>query len=95
MPSDIPPLTYGTFFHIYNRGNNGENLFLQERNYAYFMQLWWKHISPVAEAWAYGLLRNHFHAVVYIKKKEDLIPNLTGLKASTPPGVDALRPVRF
>jgi hypothetical protein len=26
---------------------------------------------------------------VYIRKKEDLIPNLTGLKASTPPGVDA------
>lgn len=79
MPTDIPPLTYGTFFHIYNRGNNGENIFIQERNYAYFMELWWKHITPIAETWAFGLLRNHFHASVWIKRLEDLYPNLTGL----------------
>ena len=72
MPTDIPPLTYGTFFHIYNRGNNGENIFIQERNYYYFTELWWKHISPIAETWAYGLLQNHFHATVYIKNREDL-----------------------
>ena len=82
MPTDIPPLTYGTFLHIYNRGNNRENIFFQERNYAYFMELWWKHISPIAETWAYCLLRNHFHAAVYIKNKEDLHPNLTGLTSS-------------
>jgi putative transposase len=29
-------------------------------------------VSPIAETWAYCLLRNHFHAVVYIKKKEVL-----------------------
>ncbi len=85
MPIDIAPLTYGTFYHIYNRGNNRENIFLQERNYAYFLNLWWKHISPVAETWAYCLLRNHFHAAVYIK---DPMTDLSGLKASTPPGVD-------
>lgn len=72
MPTEIPPITYGTFYHIYNRGNNRENIFVQERNYAYFMELWWKHVSPIAETWAYGLLRNHFHAAVFIKYKEDL-----------------------
>jgi putative transposase len=72
MPTDIPPITYGTFYHIYNRGNNRENIFLQERNYPYFLELWWKHVSPIAETWAYCLLRNHFHVAVYIKKKEDL-----------------------
>ena len=76
MPTDILPLTHGNFYHIYNRGNNHENIFLQERNYAYFLELWWKHIRPIAETWAYCLLRNHFHAVVYIKNREDL----TGLK---------------
>lgn len=84
--SEIPPITYGTFYHIYNRGNNHENIFVQERNYAYFMELWWKHISPIAETWAYSLLRNHFHASVFIKNKEDLIidlnPNLTGLTSN-------------
>ena len=83
MPTDIPPLTYGNFYHIYNRGNNYENLFIQERNYAYFLDLWWKHISPIAETWAYCLLRNHFHTVVYIRNKEDLTGlggDLSGLK---------------
>ena len=70
--SEHPPLTPGTFYHIYNRGNNRENIFIQERNYAYFMELWWKHISPIAETWAYCLMRNHFHAAVYIKEKPDL-----------------------
>ena len=78
MPTDIPPLTYGNFYHIYNRGNNHENIFFQERNFAYFLDLWWKHISPIAETWAYCLLRNHFHAVVYVKNKEDL----TGFKST-------------
>lgn len=72
MPSDIPPISFGTFFHIYNRGNNCENIFFQERNYAYFMELWWKHTYQIAETWTYCLLRNHFHAVVFIKNEEDL-----------------------
>ena len=36
------------------------------------MELWWKHISPIAETWAFCLLRNHFHAAVYIKDQADL-----------------------
>ena len=80
MPTDIPPLAYGTFYHIYNRGNNHENIFVEVRNYAYFLELWWKHVSPIAETWAYCLLRNHFHIVVFIKNREGLITNLTGLE---------------
>jgi len=73
MPSDIPPLARGAFYHIYNRGNNRENIFLEERNYLYFMNLWWKHVGPIAETWAYCLMRNHFHAVIYL-------PDLTSLE---------------
>jgi len=72
MPTDTPPLVHGNFYHIYNRGNNRENIFPQERNYAYFMDLWWKHINPIAETWTYCLLKNHFHAVVYIRDSADL-----------------------
>ena len=75
MTTDIPPLVHGNFYHIYNRGNNHENIFIQERNYAYFLDLWWKHTGLIAETWTYCLLRNHFHAVVYIKGQI----NLTGL----------------
>ena len=80
MPSDTPPITFGTFFHIYNRGNNGENIFVQERNYTYFMELWWKYTYQVFETWAFCLLRNHFHIAGFFKTKEDL----AGLKIKEP-----------
>lgn len=80
MPSDISPITFGTFFHIYNRGNNGGNIFVKERNYAYFMELWWKHTYQVFETWAFCLLRNHFHIAGFFKNKEDLV----GLKLKDP-----------
>jgi REP element-mobilizing transposase RayT len=80
MPSNIPPLAFGNFYHIYNRGNNRENVFIQERNYIYFMELWWKHTFQIAETYAYCLLRNHFHAVVYIRNQEDLTRDLTGFQ---------------
>jgi hypothetical protein len=34
------PLTEGQYYHIYNRGNNGENIFLEARNYDYFFKLY-------------------------------------------------------
>lgn len=80
MPTNPTPLTFGNFYHIFNRGNNHENVFFQERNYAYFMELWWKHTFQIAETYAYCLLKNHFHAVVYIKDESDL----TGFKLKQP-----------
>ena len=58
------PLQFGQYYHIYNRGNNRENLFVQPRNYPYFMQLYTKHILPVAETFAYCLMPNHYHLLV-------------------------------
>jgi putative transposase len=65
------PLEYGQYYHIYNRGNNGENLFFEERNYPYFLKLYAQHILPVADTYAYCLLRNHFHVLVRIKTEEE------------------------
>ena len=61
------PLQYGLYYHIYNRGNNRENIFIEERNYRYFLQLYLKYIEPIAWTFAYCLLRNHFHFLVRIK----------------------------
>lgn len=65
------PLRPGVFYHIYNRGTNRENIFLEERNYRHFLQLYAKHIEPVAETYAYCLLRNHFHLLVRLKEIAD------------------------
>jgi putative transposase len=61
------PLEPGQYYHIYDRGNNRGNISREERNYAYFMRLWAKHIDPVADTFAYCLMRNHFHFLVQIK----------------------------
>jgi len=76
------PLLYDTYYHIYNRGNNRENIFIQERNYDYFMKLYEKHISPVADTFAYSLLRNHFHVSVKTKSEEEIIEYQKTLKVS-------------
>jgi len=76
MPKPVP-LQYGKYYHIFNRGNNQENIFIEERNYRYFLRLYAKHIMPVSNTYAYCLLRNHFHFLVRIKTVEE--QELTGL----------------
>ncbi len=61
------PLQPGCFYHVYNRGNNRETIFREVRNYEYFLKLWKKHITPVADTYAYCLLGNHFHALIRVK----------------------------
>ena len=83
MPSP-PPLAYDTYYHIYNRGNNGENLFKQERNYPYFLRLYAKHIEPIVDTFAYCLLPNHFHLLVRIKSEEEIGQALKDSKPAKP-----------
>ncbi|MGC1376744.1 MAG: hypothetical protein WA821_10985 [Anaerolineales bacterium] len=70
------PLLYDTYYHIYNRGNNRENIFIQERNYEYFLNLYAKYIEPVADTFAYSLLRNHFHISLRVKSEEEILKTL-------------------
>lgn len=74
------PLLYDTYYHIYNRGNNGENIFVQERNYEHFMNLYFKYIDPIAETYAYCLLRNHFHVSLKTKTEEEIEQTLKALE---------------
>lgn len=60
------------FYHIYNRGNNKENLFLEPENYSHFLNLVKTHIIEIADIYAYCLLKNHFHLVIKIKSKTEL-----------------------
>lgn len=59
-------------YHLYNRGNNKENIFIDEKNYYYFLQQLKKHIAPVADIYAYCLLKNHFHLLLRIKDEQEL-----------------------
>ncbi|MFC2030657.1 transposase [Chloroflexota bacterium] len=72
------PLVHGQYYHIFNRGNGGENLFREERNYPYFLGLFARYIEPVAETYAYCLMPNHFHVLVRIKDWQVLSSEGTG-----------------
>jgi putative transposase len=66
------PLEFGKYYHIYNRGINSENIFKENRNHEYFLILYNKHIDPIAETFAWCLLKNHFHLLVRIKTFEEI-----------------------
>jgi len=65
-------LEYGKYYHIYNRGINGCNLFRKNENYEYFLHLYDKYISLVADTYSWVLMRNHLHLLVRIKKELDV-----------------------
>lgn len=60
----LVPLKY---YHIYNRGNNREKLFYQERNYEYFINRYIHHCFHVLNTYAYCLMNNHFHMLVGVR----------------------------
>ncbi len=64
------PLQHGKFYHIYNRGINSAAIFFEKSNYDYFLRLYENHIDPVAETYAWCLMKNHFHFLVKIKEKD-------------------------
>jgi putative transposase len=69
----------GALYHIHNEGNNKEPLFIENRNFPYFLRLWHKYLSPLSDAYAYCLLRNQFHFLIRIKETPELI-KASGIK---------------
>lgn len=69
----LDPFYPGEFYHIYNRANGFENIFYQKRNYYYFLDKYKEKMTPVLETYAYCLLPNHFHFLVKVRSKVDLV----------------------
>lgn len=68
----IIPLENGKYYHIYNRGINSDTLFKDSDNYNYFLRLYDTHIDPIAETYAWCLMKNHFHFLVRIKDVNEI-----------------------
>ena len=67
-----PEFISDKIYHIYNRGNNYEEIFYEERNYSYFLRLVERYILPIAIVYAYCLIPNHFHLVLKFRKTDGL-----------------------
>lgn len=67
-----PPLETNQYYHIYNRGNNGENIFVDDDNYTFFLKKYAKYCYPLLDTFAYCLLKNHFHFFVKIRNRKEI-----------------------
>ena len=70
-------LTDGDVFHVYNRGNQQQQIFFSEANYLFFLTKMEKALLPHAHLLAYCLMPNHFHWLVQIKIAEE---DYTGIR---------------
>ena len=66
------PLEPNKFYHIYNRANGNERIFLNKANYEFFLQKYQQHIEPIAETFCYCLMPNHFHLLIRIRSSEEI-----------------------
>ena len=58
----------GNLYHVYNQGNNKNQVFIEVEDYYYFLRLIRK-VYPVTEIIAYNLMPNHFHVMLYADKR--------------------------
>jgi putative transposase len=65
------PLEEGCYYHIFNRGNNGNNLFYQSKNYIYFLRKYDAYLSDYVETYSYCLMPNHFHLLIRVKDRQE------------------------
>lgn len=60
------PLITDNIYHIFNRGNNGEKIFYEKRNYDYFLKKFEEYLNNYIELYSYCLLPNHFHLLIKV-----------------------------
>ncbi|MBC7864271.1 MAG: transposase [Bacteroidia bacterium] len=73
MTDVTEPLIPGEFYHIYNRANGWENLFMNRGNYFFFLQRYHIYVAPVADIYCYCLMPNHFHLLLKMKTEEEML----------------------
>ena len=64
-------------YHIFNRGNNSQQLFFNRKNYIFFLEKIKQYILPYADILAWCLMPNHFHLMVYVNKVEIPVERVT------------------
>ena len=63
-------------YHIFNRGNQKQQLFFSDANYLYFLEKFRKNIFSSCEILNWCLMPNHFHFLIYVTDKScELVPN--------------------
>ncbi|MCP4178101.1 MAG: transposase, partial [bacterium] len=59
----------GKIYHIYNTGNQKQNIFFTQENYLFFVRKIRKYFMPVCDILAWCLIPNHFHILISANDK--------------------------
>ena len=70
------PLDAGRVYHIYNRGNNFQDVFFNHQNYLLFLEKFTLYLNDFCKVYAYVLIPNHYHFLIRIN--DNLMPNEFG-----------------
>lgn len=66
-------LEKGNYYHIYNKGINGTNIFNSNENKTFFLSQLSKYLIDKISIFAFCLMDNHFHFVVRLKEEEKIV----------------------
>jgi len=58
----------GQLYHIYNQGNNRQEIFFERENYLFFLKKIRTFVLPYADIFAWCLMPNHFHLMVLVNR---------------------------
>jgi REP element-mobilizing transposase RayT len=59
-------------YHVFNHANGRENIFIEEKNYTFFLEKLRLYVLPVCKLFSYCLMPNHFHLVLEVRSEEEL-----------------------
>ncbi len=60
------PIEPGFIYHIYNRGNNHQDVFFREEDYIMFLKNLKLYLLDYCELYAFALLPNHYHLLLKV-----------------------------
>jgi putative transposase len=67
------PILPGKYYHLYNHANGNLNLFRNEENFRFFLEKYLKHVHPLVDTFAYCLMPNHFHFLIWVKEEVEKV----------------------
>lgn len=73
MGNNRVPFEPDTVYHVYNHGNADDLLFREDKNYLFFLKRYKKYVISIVDTFAYCLMPNHFHFMVRIKRKDQIV----------------------
>jgi len=82
MPYRINPSFTENYYHVYNRGNNYEKVFFEEKNYEFFLKRLLEYFGNSIALISYCLMPNHFHLICNIHENGSLEKAMQKLSTS-------------